>query len=41
MLAGLCEQLIEVTMLASKFDYQLLNLQVKCKIEFLKWTNPD
>jgi hypothetical protein len=29
------------TMLASKFNYQLLNLQVKCKIEFIKWTNPD
>jgi hypothetical protein len=27
------------TMLASKFNYQLLNLQVKCKIEFLKWKN--
>jgi hypothetical protein len=27
------------TMLASKFNYKLINLPVKCKIEFLKWTN--
>lgn len=29
------------SMLASKFNYQLVDLQVKCKIEFLEWEPND